>query len=81
MLKRKKLNENYHHLRKSKKRKYLSLLKTIKDAPLVDETLKLISFSCLKICPIFALEMNNMKNGDKNNAWFLWLSNLLVVIK
>ena len=81
MLKRKKLSENYHHLRKFKKRKYLSLFKTIKDASLADETLKLISFSCLKICPIFTLEMNNMKNRDKSNTLFLWLPCLMVVIK
>jgi len=30
MLKREKLNENYHHLLKFKKRKYLLLVKTIK---------------------------------------------------
>jgi len=38
MLKREKLNENYHHLLKFKKRKYLLLVKTIKDILLANET-------------------------------------------
>ena len=55
MLKREKLNENYHHLLQFKKRKYLLLVKTIKDTLLADETLKFIEFFLLKDMSHFCL--------------------------
>ena len=49
------MNENYHHLLQFKKRKYLLLVKTIKDTLLADETLKFIEFFLLKDMSHFCL--------------------------